>query len=104
MHSTMRSIVLSLVFLITGTTATVSLSSFTPRVDIQNNLQCRAAYNTTIKGCQASDFTAPNRCSQSCVLGLQEISDVVNRVCKNVDLGETSIIGVFQAGIGIGSL
>lgn len=104
MHTTMRSIALSLVFLITGTSATVSLSSFTPRVDIQNNVQCRAAYTTTIKGCQASDFTPPNRCSQACVQGLQDIGEVIKRVCQNVDVGETSIIGVFQFGIGIASL
>lgn len=100
----MRSLALGLALLIGGTSAQVSLSSFTPRVDIQNSVQCRAAYTTTIKGCQASDFTPPNRCSSACVQGLQDIGEVIKRVCANVDVGETSIIGVFQFGIGIASL
>ncbi|OAK95581.1 hypothetical protein IQ06DRAFT_61135 [Phaeosphaeriaceae sp. SRC1lsM3a] len=104
MHTTMRSLALGLALLISGTSAQVSLSSFTPRVDIQNSVQCRAAYTTTIKGCQASDFTPPNRCSSACVQGLQDIGEVIKRVCKDVDVGETSIIGVFQFGIGIASL
>jgi hypothetical protein len=104
MHTTMRSIVLGLAIFITGTSATVSLSSFIPRVDIQNNVQCRAAYTTTIKGCQASDFSPPARCSATCVQGLQDIGEVIKKVCKDVDVGETSIIGVFQFGIGIASL
>jgi hypothetical protein len=104
MHTTMRSIVLGLAIFITGTSATVSLSSFVPRVDIQNNVQCRAAYTTTIKGCQASDFSPPARCSSACVQGLQDIGELIKKVCKDVDVGETSIIGVFQFGIGIASL
>lgn len=104
MHATMRSLALGLALLIGGASAQVSLSSFTPRVDIQNSVQCRAAYTTTIKGCQASDFTPPNRCSSACVQGLQDIGEVIKRVCANVDVGETSIIGVFQFGIGIASL
>ncbi|KAH7380444.1 hypothetical protein DE146DRAFT_296707 [Phaeosphaeria sp. MPI-PUGE-AT-0046c] len=104
MHTTMRSLALGLALLITGASAQVSLSNFTPRVDIQNSVQCRAAYTTTIKGCQASDFTSPNRCSSACVQGLQDIGEVIKRVCQGVDVGETSIIGVFQFGIGIGLL
>jgi hypothetical protein len=104
MHITLRSIALSFAILVTGASATVSLSSFTPRVDNIDNTQCRAAYTTTIKGCVASDFSPPNRCSSACVQGLVDIGALIQRVCANVDVGETSIIGVFQFGIGIASL
>jgi hypothetical protein len=104
MHITLRSIALSFAILVTGASATVSLSSFTPRVDFIENARCQAAYTSTIKGCVASDFQSPNRCSSACVQGLVDIGALIQRVCVGVDVGETSIIGVFQFGIGIASL
>lgn len=83
--------------------ATVSLASFVPRID---NLltQCATVYNYKIDGCVASDFSITSRCSATCVQGLVKITDAVLKSCADVDVGETSIIGVFQNGLGIQAL
>lgn len=88
---------------LTGTTSAVSLASFTPRV---NNLpsSCAIVYNTKIDGCQAEDFQPNAVCSRACVLGLLDITDAVQSGCADVDVGETSIIGVFQNSLGLASL
>lgn len=81
----------------------VSLSDFTPRID---NLpsQCQSVYVQTITGCQAGDFSQGTRCSSLCIDGLISISQAVTRQCRNVDVPETSIIGVFLLGQGIPAL
>lgn len=87
-----------------ATTSAVQLANFQPiRIE---NAQCRAAYTTNIEGCQSSDFDpkATAKCSEACVAGLKKIGEVVKRVCRDVDVGETSIIGVFQNGIGVAAL
>ncbi|KAF2028804.1 hypothetical protein EK21DRAFT_23998, partial [Setomelanomma holmii] len=101
MHTSLRATVVGLAIL--NTASAVQLASFAPRIEI-SNAQCRTAYTTTIEGCQASDFAANAICSSACVQGLIKIGNVVNSACKDVDVGETSIIGVFQNGIGIQAL
>ena len=96
----LRATILALT-LLTTTTSAVQLANFQSLTI--SNAQCRAAYTTNIDGCTASDFDPPAtaKCSEACVKGLQKIGEVVKRVCKDVDLGETSIIGVFQNDIGV---
>jgi hypothetical protein len=81
----------------------ISLSSFTPRID---NLPsaCRAVYTTAIDGCVASDFAGGATCSVQCLAGLVRIGVSVKTGCRDVDVGETSIIGVFQNGLGVAAL
>ncbi|OCK85659.1 hypothetical protein K432DRAFT_400047 [Lepidopterella palustris CBS 459.81] len=81
----------------------ISLSNFTPRVE---NLPsaCEAVYDQTIAGCQASDFATNAQCSKACINGLVAISQAVQSQCKDADVAETSIIGVFLQGQGIPSL
>lgn len=86
-----------------GTSSAVSLASFIPRVDSLPS-RCAAVYNKAIDGCGAQDFVPQTVCSKSCVQGLLKITNLVQSDCANVDAGETSIIGVFQAGLGLGSL
>jgi hypothetical protein len=88
--------------IVAATGGDIALSSFTPRID---NLpsQCKSVYNSKIDGCTPSDF-AGNPCSQSCLRGLAQIGDAVKKSCSSVDVGETSIIGVFQNDIGIAAL
>lgn len=88
---------------VTSAASAISLSNFTPRIE---NLpsQCQSAYTTQIEGCVAGDFAVNARCSANCVSGLVKISQLVGRQCANVDVPETSIIGVFLLGQGIPAL
>ena len=81
----------------------ISLSNFTPRID---NLptKCKTVYNTKIDGCVSSDFVLGATCSSACVEGLATIGAAVKTGCAGVDVGETSIIGVFQNDLGIAAL
>lgn len=81
----------------------ISLSNFTPRID---NLptQCKTVYNTKIDACASSDFATGATCSSDCLAGLAKIGAAVKLGCSGVDVGETSIIGVFQNDIGIDAL
>ncbi|KAF1349348.1 hypothetical protein EJ07DRAFT_169413 [Lizonia empirigonia] len=81
----------------------ISLSNFTPRID---NLptQCKTVYNTKIDACVASDFTVGATCSSGCLAGLAKIAAAVKTGCAGVDVGETSIIGIFQNDLGIDAL
>ncbi|KAF2686839.1 hypothetical protein K458DRAFT_441548 [Lentithecium fluviatile CBS 122367] len=87
---------------VASATQAISLANFTPRIE---NLpsSCSAAYTASIEGCQASDFDVANgaRCSAQCVQGLIKIADLVTTQCANVDVPETSIIGVFMLGAGV---
>ncbi|KAF9692742.1 hypothetical protein EKO04_009075 [Ascochyta lentis] len=89
--------------LVAATGGEISLSNFTPRID---NLptQCKTVYNTKIDACVSSDFTAGATCSSGCLAGLAKIGAAVKAGCAGVDVGETSIIGVFQNNIGINAL
>jgi len=104
MHTSLRTIAFGVALLISGTSATVSLSSFTPRINDIGNTQCEATYNTLIKGCQATDFGVNVVCSAACIRGLEGITQQVQRSCSGVRVDQSSIIGVFQNGIGIRSL
>jgi len=85
---------------VASATQAISLSNFTPRIENLPSL-CSQAYTSTIEGCQASDFSSNVRCSAQCVQGLVRIADLVSRQCANVDVPETSIIGVFMLGAGV---
>lgn len=84
-------------------TGDISLSNFTPRID---NLptQCKTVYNTKIDACVSSDFALGATCSSACLAGLAKIGAAVKTGCAGVDVGETSIIGVFQNDLGIAAL
>ncbi|KAH8722548.1 hypothetical protein GQ44DRAFT_570392, partial [Phaeosphaeriaceae sp. PMI808] len=88
---------------LTTTASAVQLASFTPRVEITQP-NCQAAYTTNISGCTPNDFSPSAICSSACVQGLVKIGEVVKRVCRDVDVGETSIIGVFQNDLGLAAL
>jgi hypothetical protein len=88
---------------IVAATNDIALSSFTPRIDKLPAL-CQTVYDTRIQGCSSSDFNSANLCSQGCLNGLAKIGDSVKSACSRVDVGETSIIGVFQNDIGIAAL
>lgn len=85
---------------VASATQAISLANFTPRIE---NLpsSCSQAYTSTIEGCTAGDFSPDVRCSAQCVQGLLQIANVVKRQCANVDVPETSIIGVFMLGAGV---
>ncbi|KAF3048486.1 hypothetical protein E8E11_009517 [Didymella keratinophila] len=102
MHLLLASLLLAQLAHFTAATD-ISLSSFTPRID---NLPsaCRAVYTTPIDGCAASDFAAGATCSAQCLAGLVRIGVSVKTGCRDVDVGETSIIGVFQNGLGVAAL
>ncbi|KAF2262981.1 hypothetical protein CC78DRAFT_293548 [Lojkania enalia] len=107
MRSSSRTVVMSgLVAIGVSATNSVSLSNFTPRIE---NLpsECQTVYNRPIQGCTAEDFTSSDRselCSTDCVVGLVEIAKDVQQACSNVDVPETSIIGVFLLGFGVEAL
>ena len=102
MHLLLASLLLALLAHLTSATG-ISLSSFTPRID---NLPsaCRAVYTTSIDGCAATDFASGAACSVQCLAGLVRIGVSVKSGCGDVDVGETSIIGVFQNGLGVAAL
>lgn len=102
-YPSLRAVIFGLAALASTTSATVSLASFIPRIDTLPS-QCASVYNSKIDGCTAEDFKKSATCSSACVQGLVKITEAVNRSCKDVDVGETSIIGVFQSGFGIQSL
>ncbi|KAJ4322959.1 hypothetical protein N0V94_002114 [Neodidymelliopsis sp. IMI 364377] len=81
----------------------ISLSNFTPRID-DLPTQCNTVYNTKIDACVSSDFKTGATCSSSCLQGLAKIGAAVKSSCAGVDVGETSIIGVFQNNIGVDAL
>ncbi|KAF1849433.1 uncharacterized protein K460DRAFT_354282 [Cucurbitaria berberidis CBS 394.84] len=102
-NPSLRAVIVGLVALAGTTSASVSLASFIPRID---NLpaQCASVYNSRIDGCTPDDFKPTATCSAVCVQGLAKITEAVIARCKDVDVGETSIIGVFQNGLGIQAL
>ncbi|CAO2651915.1 Nn.00g001980.m01.CDS01 [Neocucurbitaria sp. VM-36] len=102
-YPSLRTIIFGLAVLTGTTSATVSLASFIPRID-NLPIQCSNVYNSRIEGCTAEDFNPTATCSSACVQGLVKITEAVNSGCSNVDVGETSIIGVFQNGLGIQAL
>jgi hypothetical protein len=106
MHTSLRTLALSFALLTSTTLAanTVSLASFTPRINNINNAQCQSVYTATIAACTPSDFLPNTRCSAECVKGLFAVGELVKSSCKDVDVGETSIIGVFQNDLGIRAL
>lgn len=82
-------------------TETVSLANFIPVVE---NLpaRCQAAYTKQIDGCQAGDFLGDDAsCSEACVNGLVEITHAIADACADVDVPDSSVVGVFLAGYGI---
>ncbi|ORY14397.1 hypothetical protein BCR34DRAFT_585794 [Clohesyomyces aquaticus] len=86
---------------VSSAASSVSLANFTPRIE---NLPavCQAAYTRPIAGCTAGDFSGNNaKCSSACVQGLVDIQKLVTTNCGDVDVPETSIIGVFLLGTGI---
>ncbi|EOA90501.1 hypothetical protein ACJQWK_07433 [Exserohilum turcicum] len=99
----LRATALVLLSASTTTALSVSLASFVPRLD---NLPqpCSDVYTTAITGCTPDDFKQGATCSAACVRGLAQIGDNVKRSCADVDVGELSIIGVFQNDLGIPSL
>ncbi|KAF2822095.1 hypothetical protein CC86DRAFT_95576 [Ophiobolus disseminans] len=102
MYASLRTALLTLALL--STVSAVQLANF-QNVKI-DNAQCKAAYTTNIEGCQASDFEPQGsaKCTEACVAGLKKIGEVVKRVCKDVDLGDASIIGVFKLDLGVAAL
>ncbi|KAF1945974.1 hypothetical protein EJ02DRAFT_14414 [Clathrospora elynae] len=103
-YPSLRAAVLGLSLLTTTiSAATVSLASFIPSIE-NLPLQCNIVYNAQIPGCVANDFSQGATCSRACVQGIVLIAEAVLRKCKDVDVGETSIIGVFLNGFGIQSL
>ncbi|KAH7385955.1 hypothetical protein BKA66DRAFT_400666, partial [Pyrenochaeta sp. MPI-SDFR-AT-0127] len=97
------SVIIGLTALAAPLSAAVSLASFIPRIDILSS-QCSTVYNAQIGGCVADDFKPAATCSAACVQGLVKIEEAVKKNCADIDVGETSIIGVFQNGIGIQAL
>ncbi|EUC33123.1 hypothetical protein COCVIDRAFT_84314 [Bipolaris victoriae FI3] len=99
----LRATALALLCASTALAQTVSLSAFIPRID---NLPsaCNTVYYSAISGCVPGDFQPGATCSASCVRGLNQIGDSVKKRCADVDVGELSLIGVFQNGLGIASL
>ncbi|KAF2628480.1 hypothetical protein BU25DRAFT_430790 [Macroventuria anomochaeta] len=89
--------------LVAATGGDISLSNFTPRID---NLptKCKTVYDTKIDSCVSSDFNPGATCSSGCLAGLAKIGAAVTTGCAGVDVGETSIIGVFQNDLGTAAL
>lgn len=86
-----------------ATGGTISLSNFTPRID-KLPAQCKTVYDTKIDACVSSDFNLGATCSSGCLAGLAKIGAAVKTGCSGVDVGETSIIGVFQNDLGVAAL
>jgi hypothetical protein len=108
MHIAFSTAVLGFVLLATtAATSAVSLASFTPRILIPSK-PCQDVYTSTIDGCTPDDFVKngqnKNRCSNACAQGMAKIAEAVLKSCKDVDVPEASIIGVFQVGIGVQAL
>jgi len=67
-------------------------------------------YTSGISGCVEGDFiamggsTSTPVCSTACVQGLARIQDAILKSCAGVAVGETSIIGAFQNGLGLRAL
>lgn len=91
-------------FALPATTLAVTLSDFKSSSDTLNvaNLppECASVYTSNIAGCQASDFTGDQGCSQGCVSALDAMVDTVKSACGNEQLDGTSILTVFLTGDG----
>jgi uncharacterized cupin superfamily protein len=100
--STTRATV-AMTYATSASTEDVTLASFSPQIN-ENKLStsCAKVYNTAIAGCTPSDFDATKQavCTAACLRGLSAITDEVKSGCAGVDVGELSIIGVFQNGVG----
>ena len=103
MHASSLSVAVLFAGLAAATGGQIALSSFTPRIEDLPS-KCKTVYNTPINGCVSSDFGAGATCSSGCLAGLAKIGSAVKIGCADVDVGETSMIGVFQNDIGVASL
>jgi hypothetical protein len=104
--STTRATV-AMTYATSASTEDVTLASFSPQIDEDKlSTSCAKVYNAAIAGCTPSDFDATKKavCTTACLRGLSAITDEVKSGCAGVDVGELSIIGVFQNGVGIGIL
>ncbi|KAF2397814.1 hypothetical protein EJ06DRAFT_139791 [Trichodelitschia bisporula] len=82
------------------TTHAVALSDFSPSISTLTG-SCSTAYCTPIPGCTARDFAGGSSCSASCLSGLVQINALIASSCAGIDVGETSIVGLFKLGKGI---
>lgn len=62
-------------------------------------MSCSLVYHATIQGCTTADFSAGQRCSNSCRNGIRAIEDQVNNACANVDISSNSVLGLAQQGV-----
>ncbi|KAI2782879.1 hypothetical protein F4815DRAFT_442866 [Daldinia loculata] len=81
-----------------STSSAVNLSQF--QLIISNSIpkSCIRAYQTEIEGCNIKDFTGGKQCSASCVKGVQEVQDLIQEACGDLNISHKSLLGIVLSG------
>ncbi|KAI1094659.1 hypothetical protein F5B19DRAFT_20174 [Rostrohypoxylon terebratum] len=88
----------TLLLAIASTSSALSLSSFQVITSNQIPKKCVKAYQTEIEGCTVNDFTDGRQCSSSCVKGLEQVQDVVDKACGDLNVSAKSLLGLVLSG------
>ncbi|KAI0851797.1 hypothetical protein F5Y00DRAFT_217433 [Daldinia vernicosa] len=83
---------------IVSTSSAVNLSQF--QLIISNSIpkSCIRAYQTEIEGCNVKDFTGGSQCSTSCVKGVQQVQDLIQDACGDLNISHKSLLGIVLSG------
>ncbi|KAI1660321.1 hypothetical protein F4813DRAFT_386524 [Daldinia decipiens] len=81
-----------------STSSAVNLTQF--QLIISNSIpkSCIRAYQTEIDGCKVDDFTGGRQCSASCVKGVQQVQDLVQEACGDLNVSHKSLLGIVLSG------
>ncbi|KAI1448304.1 hypothetical protein F5Y02DRAFT_415033 [Annulohypoxylon stygium] len=83
---------------IASTSSALNLSQFQVITSNQIPKSCIKAYQTEIEGCTRNDFTDGRQCSSSCVEGLEQVQDVIDKACGDLNVSAKSLLGIVLSG------
>ncbi|KAI1457120.1 hypothetical protein F4805DRAFT_201478 [Annulohypoxylon moriforme] len=83
---------------ITSTSSALNLSQFQVITSNQIPKSCIKAYSSDIEGCTRNDFTDGRQCSSSCVQGLEQVQDVIDKACQDLNVSAKSLLGIVLSG------
>ncbi|KAI1212264.1 uncharacterized protein F4807DRAFT_364911 [Annulohypoxylon truncatum] len=83
---------------IASTTSALNLSQFQVITSNQIPKSCIKAYQSDIEGCTRNDFTNGRQCSSTCVQGLEQVQDVIDKACGDLNVSAKSLLGIVLSG------
>ncbi|OTB08427.1 hypothetical protein M426DRAFT_7742 [Hypoxylon sp. CI-4A] len=81
-----------------STSSALNLSQFQFITSNQIPKKCIRAYQSDIEGCTLIDFTNGSQCSSSCVEGLEETQEHVQKACGDLNVTPNSLLGLVLSG------